>query len=88
MTVLPLLEGRPLGGPAHAGAPGWYADEHAPALRFITVRCSCGKLQTLEFRFDRHSVNAEGVISPSIVCAFSCGWHVFGRLEGWTFGAM
>lgn len=88
MIALPRLEGPSVGGPANAGAPGWYYDEHVPALRFVTVRCACGKLQTLDLRLDRHSVDAEGRVSPSLRCAFDCGWHVWARLEGWTFGAM
>lgn len=32
-----------------------------------------------------HTINQAGLVTPSLVCPVEgCGWHVWGKLEGWT----
>lgn len=31
-----------------------------------------------------HAIADDGTVSPSLVCPVECGWHVSGRLVGWT----
>ena len=35
------------------------------------------------FGIETHSVSADGVVSPSIVCGYGCEFHEFVTLEGW-----
>ena len=63
------------------GTPGtWYRvlGESAPAL----VCGGCGKSGG---RLSDHEIADDGTVNPSILCPHDgCGWHVWGRLEGWT----
>lgn len=31
-----------------------------------------------------HEIDANGKVTPSIVCPDECGWHVQATLEGWA----
>lgn len=33
-----------------------------------------------------HSVDADGEVNASIACVSPCGYHVWGKLDGWTHG--
>lgn len=33
-----------------------------------------------------HSVEADGMVNPSIACFPPCKYHIFGILDGWTCG--
>lgn len=33
-----------------------------------------------------HSVDPDGTVHASIACFPPCGYHVWGKLEGWTHG--
>ena len=59
-------------GTWHMGADG------QPALR-------CPKCKTAG-RLENHSVDADGTVNASIACYPPCDHHVFGILNGWTFG--
>ena len=46
------------------------------------VRCPECKL--LESIARKHTVAADGKVSPSVVCPHDgCNWHVYVRLDGW-----
>lgn len=51
----------------------------------LVIACpDCGKHSSVI----KHSIAADGTSEPSYVCPHPpCGWHVFVRLDGWTFGA-
>jgi hypothetical protein len=37
----------------------------------------------------KHSISADGVVSPSVVCPVqSCSFHEHVRLDRWSFGAL
>lgn len=40
----------------------------------------CGRRMALGAR---HTVRPDGVITPSVVCPYDCGFHDFVQLEGW-----
>lgn len=68
------------GDPAYPDDPRWG----------ISLVCACGKraiLRSMEVRTDGtfgHDIDQDGTVSPSIHCTHCCGWHVWGRLVGWT----
>lgn len=48
----------------------------------IEVGCpACERPLTLSAEI--HKIGVTGEITPSLVCPFTCSWHVFARLEGW-----
>lgn len=65
------------------GSPGWFIEARLP--QFVTLRCMCGALATLEFSARFHTIDAAGVVNPSLM-AQCCDWHVWGQLEGWDGG--
>lgn len=59
----------------------------------IDIMCPvCGKSFFLEKgeRGERgheaHGVKSSGLVHPSVVCPFRCGFHSFVFLQDWTFG--
>lgn len=53
-------------------------------LRVVVTKCGgCGRDQTIG---QKHSIDRQGVVNPSYVCAFNCGWHVWVQLADWTHG--
>jgi hypothetical protein len=67
--------------------PSWLLDSEGEVL----LRCVCGCILGHP---TAHSIEEDGKIDASIVCSqpsggkAPCGWHVYGKLEGWTAGAM
>ena len=55
--------------------------EHRPAGP--TARVSCAKYGAMASLAD-HSIDAEGKVTPSLVCPDECGWHVDVVLDGWA----
>jgi hypothetical protein len=44
------------------------------------MKCpGCGKFQSL----GDHTIASDGTVTPSVVCAYGCGFHDFVRLIGW-----
>lgn len=59
----------------------WRSADHAKGHSAIIVCPECGKDGSLL----SHDINADGHISPSLVCPHNpCAFHDFGQLEGWT----
>lgn len=53
-----------------------------PGVIAVNLTCHrCGIQGGLD-----HSIDEQGNITPSLVC--SCGFHEYGRLAGWTLGAV
>jgi len=78
----------------------WLADDGkikpGPAWTFdpdglVYVVCKCGVILGSP---KNHSIDADGTVNASIIDnqesmgAGNCGWHVFGRLLDWKYGAM
>ena len=63
-------------------APGeWAIVGKSEDFRVVESRCGgCSRRQTIG---QRHSIGPDGMVNPSYVCAFECGWHVWVVLEGW-----
>jgi hypothetical protein len=71
----------------------WGADYTAPrSLADFGISIKCGACdfsgritdptKSVPAKDQHYSVEPDGSVSPSIVCP-KCGWHVFGRLDGW-----
>lgn len=59
-------------------APSWHRRGHTS---LVYVRCPNGHGP---FGLD-HDVAKDGKVTPSLVCPIDgCGFHEFGRLEGWS----
>lgn len=67
-----------------AQGPSWLVYKE-----LIYIRCKCGIILGSP---TNHVIQANGKIDASIVCSHEssgqapCGWHVFGILDGWTYG--
>lgn len=75
MTDLVTIPNDP--GGAGKLAPSWWLDGKA-----VIVRCNCGAALLLD-----HEIAADGTVTPSLwhsEVQGACGWHVVGRLDGWT----
>lgn len=49
-------------------------------IKTAAVACGgCGRAMSVR----KHTISADGSLSPSLVCPHGCGWHVFVRLVGW-----
>lgn len=60
--------------------PSWRFHEWDDGRVAVLMRCSAGHEATLA----GHEVRADGAVHPSLVChAEGCGYHEWGRLEGW-----
>jgi hypothetical protein len=46
----------------------------------VIVSCPEGHTARLN-----HNVASDGSVTPSLLCPY-CGWHVWGRLDGWEAG--
>lgn len=69
-------------GFAGTEVPGWWPGDR-DGQRVIHLRC--GGCKRHAGTMDNHVVETDGEVNPSILCPeASCGWHVWGRLEGWT----
>lgn len=56
--------------------PGWIDGQGRTAL----VSCGlCGRTLSLS----EHEISPEGIVTPSVVCPFACGWHEMLTLVGW-----
>ena len=42
----------------------------------VALKCSCGRY----FCLANHKIDANGDCTPSVVCPFNCGLHVFMRI--------
>lgn len=65
--------------------PGtWYVSTgEGPCKGELWHKCpQCKKASVMV----NHSVAPDGVVSPSIACFSPCTYHVWGTLDGWTFG--
>ena len=71
-------------GIGDARALHWKACHPATVRRFkAEMTCKSGHGLVLK----RHSVSADGTVTPSVVCLSSgCTFHEFVRLEGWKIG--
>lgn len=77
------------------GAPGtWHFLDlrTTPPSRAVVIHCpSCGKHGTIHQPGDpdRHTIDEHGNVHPSLVCPHGgCQFHEWGKLEGWTGGAL
>jgi hypothetical protein len=60
--------------------PGTWSSCKTESGRVPLIRCGkCGGGVLLD---TNHTISDDGKITPSVGCPF-CGWHIFGRLEGW-----
>lgn len=69
-----------------------FSETSAPAGTYIrwlylperwtaAFRCpGCGRL----FCLADHRIDGQGIVSPSVVCPYGCGFHVMMRLEDWS----
>lgn len=60
--------------------PGTWVELTGEAAAVWVACAECGVRGSLE----DHTIAPDGTVSPSLVCPGECGWHVFGRLIGWT----
>jgi hypothetical protein len=70
-----------MGGPIEP-RPAWFKDEHG----FVWLRCACGQLLNIDTHNGTHTIDAAGVVTPSLwhhTDGNPCGFHVFGTLQGW-----
>lgn len=69
------------------GAPGdtWLTEGgwrpgRADGRRTASMACpGCGKVASLS----GHEIAADGTVTPSVACAYDCGFHEYVQLEGW-----
>lgn len=60
---------------------------HASTIRRFKASMTCSEGHGLTLR--GHSISPEGNVSPSVVCPHpGCRFHVYVRLENWSFGAV
>lgn len=65
--------------PHQPPGPWWWPARLDGELTAV-VACPAGHTAHID-----HDVAADGTVTPSLVCPEEdCGWHVFGRLIGWT----
>lgn len=90
-VTLPHAALGPYGTFEQTGAPAWdlstdpelVAQHGAARGEVLVLRCDCGKI----IRLLGHRVAADGTVTPSLWHDVpECGWHVHGRLDGWTEG--
>jgi hypothetical protein len=63
------------------GATAAESTPEGEKLPQAVLACANGHLSTIR----NHTIAADGTVSPSLLCYVKdCGWHVFGRLEGWA----
>lgn len=64
--------------PSNDKAPSWFLWRGQP---YLICECGayCGSLTN-------HSVDKSGNVDASIHAPDCCDWHVWGRLEDWSFG--
>lgn len=66
--------------PDQRGAAGWY-------LWRGRARLVCGGCGRDAGDLRDHSIDEDGTVNASILCPDAgCGWHVWGRLQGWSHG--
>lgn len=54
---------------------------YLPGRWTAAFRCpGCGRA----FCLAEHRIDADGQVSPSVVCPYDCGFHVGMKLEGWS----
>jgi DNA-directed RNA polymerase subunit RPC12/RpoP len=72
-----LIERKPI---FQKRVPGW-AHYQERTKRTAAMTCpTCGHM----FSLLNHSIAADGSVTPSVVCPWSCGFHVFVRLNEWS----
>lgn len=71
-TEIPHVE------PSHRGSAGWH-------VWGGQVRLICGGCGKDAGHLENHTVEADGTVHASLLCPM-CGWHVWGKLTGWTHG--
>ena len=65
----------------HRGSAGWFLSDGSVVRKGVHLICGgCGK-HSGDMR--NHTIDADGRVHASILCAHGCGWHVWGRLEAW-----
>ena len=48
--------------------------------RSASISCpACGRIASLR----NHDIDADGKVTPSLVCAYECGFHEYVILKGW-----
>jgi hypothetical protein len=80
-------------GKAGDGRCTWFAWQRHCERPVIDIMCPlCGKSFFLEKgergekSYESHGVKSSGLVHPSVVCPFRCGFHSFVFLQDWTFG--
>lgn len=90
-VVLPRATLGAYGSFEEPGQPAWdlardpdlVAQHGEGRSEVLVLRCNCGKI----IRLLDHQVAQDGRITPSIWHDIpDCGWHVYGRLDGWEQG--
>lgn len=60
--------------------PGTWKGLQTERGRKASFTCpNCGELGSLS----DHDINDKGIVTPSVVCSYECGFHEMIRLEGW-----
>lgn len=58
----------------------WIRWLYMPGRVTAALRCpTCGRV----FCLVEHRISTDGRVSPSVVCPYGCGFHVFLQLDGW-----
>lgn len=57
----------------------WRLSNGLDDILYPTIRDSNGDW----FGLATHSIAEDGIVSPSVVCPYGCGFHEFIKLEGW-----
>lgn len=67
-------------------SPSWKPTRLPNGSAGAIFKCPNGHIGTLvDHEPDSHSIDAEGVVSPSVVCPEDgCGFHDHVRLVGWS----
>lgn len=69
-------------GELKRGERGTWGFLHSRETNEPIPTASCGDCGGNLMLDKNHTIADDGKITPSVGCVF-CGWHVFGRLEGW-----
>lgn len=65
---------------AQTPGPWWNKINDSRGNPAVLIRCDNSHDAYLD-----HRIESDGLVKPSIGCHVDgCGWHVWGRLQGWT----
>jgi len=65
--------------PELASKGTWKGAKWGPRRTAIVSCPGCGQSTSIS----QHTIDADGKVTPSLVCPFGCGFHDFVTLENW-----